>query len=104
VKTNRACIVDLLLAACCSVFGSMDGKAFDLQSFVETAPTGIESPTEPIHISRYTFDPELWLMLPTEFTLLDRLDRPCENDSSRREIAGEGNRCCYKAQAISSKG
>jgi hypothetical protein len=33
----------------------MDGKAFDLQSFVETAPTGIESPPEPVHIGRYTF-------------------------------------------------
>jgi hypothetical protein len=33
----------------------MDGKAFDLQSFVETAPTGIDSPPEPIHIGQYTF-------------------------------------------------
>ncbi len=37
------------------IFVSMDGKAFDLQSFVETAPTGIVSPPEPIHIGQYTF-------------------------------------------------
>jgi hypothetical protein len=33
----------------------MDGKAFDLQSFVEAAPTGIDAPPEPIHMGQYTF-------------------------------------------------
>jgi hypothetical protein len=37
------------------IFVSMDGKAFDSQRFVETAPTGIDSPPEPIHIGQYTF-------------------------------------------------
>lgn len=32
-----------------------DGKPFDLQSFVETAPSGIESPPEPIRVGQYTF-------------------------------------------------
>src|SRR6266851_2033825 len=32
-----------------------DDTPFDLQSFVKTAPTGLESPPSPIHVGEYTF-------------------------------------------------
>ena len=38
-----------------NIFVQFDEKPLDLQGFVATAPTGYETPPEPVHVGQYTF-------------------------------------------------